>query len=349
MATIERISGTRGVTYKARVKYKGEARSKNFRRKSDAQTWASKLESELRLGRTLPAVNKTLADAIDRYLEETLPNKQRNKDAVNRRRHLLWWREQLSKVRLLSLDSDRITRVRDKLKRGKTRRGNRRSEGTCNRYLVSLAHCLSVATRQWKWLEKNPATDVAQLKEPRGRVRFLSDDERKRLLEACQESGAEHLYPQVVLALSTGMRQGEIVNLRWPDVDLKKGRIVLHDTKNDERRTVPLTGQALSLMRAAAKVRRIDNDHCFPGDKPGRPTQSRAAWYKALRRAQIDDFRFHDLRHSAASYLAMNGATLAEIAEILGHKTLAMARRYSHLTEDYKSSVVARMNREIFR
>lgn len=349
MPTIRRRGDPQGVRYQVRVRYQGEERVKTFKRKSDAQLWANKIDSELRLGHAVPAVNKTLADAIDRYLEETLPTKPRNKDAVNRRRHLLWWRERLGKARLASLDSDRITVVRDRFKRGKTRRGNRRSAGTCNRYLVSLAHCLSVATKQWKWLAKNPVADVAQLKEPRGRVRFLDDDERDRLLQACKESGAEHLYTQVVLALSTGMRQGEIVNLRWPDVDLKKGRITLHDTKNEERRTVPLTGRALSLMRRKAKVRRIDNDHCFPGEKPGQPTQSRAAWYKALRRAQIDDFRFHDLRHSAASYLAMNGATLAEIAEILGHKTLAMTRRYSHLTEDYKSSVVARMHREIFK
>ena len=175
---------------------------------------------------------------------------------------------------------------------------------------------------------------------PRGRVRFLDDDERRRLLDACLVSESPHLYPTVVLALSTGMRRGEILGLRWRDVDLKAGFAILHDTKNGERRRVPITGHALIVFRNHSKVRSLDSDHVF--------VDVRRAWLTAVKRAGIEDFRFHDLRHSAASYLAMNGASPGEIAEVLGHKTLQMVKRYAHLSESHTRSVVESMNREVF-
>jgi integrase len=142
------------------------------------------------------------------------------------------------------------------------------------------------------------------------------------LLEACKQSKSPYLYLAVVLALSTGARKMEILTLRWQDVDLKRGVIMLHKTKNRERRALPLTGYALELMRQHGKVRRIGSDLVFAAGQDGqKPADIGLAWERAKRRAGITDFRFHDLRHTAASYLAMNGASLAEIAEILGHKT----------------------------
>ena len=123
----------------------------------------------------------------------------------------------------------------------------------------------------------------------------------------------------------------------------------MHETKNGERRLVPLAGPALALLREHAKVRPIDTALLFPGKvKRHEPMDLRAPWLAALKAAEIDDFRFHDLRHSAASYLAMNGASLAEIAEVLGHKTLQMVRRYAHLSEAHTAGVVERMNAAIF-
>lgn len=145
----------------------------------------------------------------------------------------------------------------------------------------------------------------------------------------------------------------------WGVVDLEAGRIVLHQTKNGERRVLPLVGHALECIKEAAKVRRLDTDLVFPSSnrprhKPGqaqgpiKPVDLRSPWEIAIRKAEIEDFHFHDLRHSAASYLAMNGASLAEIAETLGHKTLQMVKRYSHLSEAHTAGVVTRMNKAIF-
>ena len=171
-------------------------------------------------------------------------------------------------------------------------------------------------------------------------------------MSACAESKTPLLSTVVLIALSTGMRKGELTNLRWPDVDLPNRRITLRETKNGETRVVPLVGPALDAMKAHAKVRRLDTDLVFPASaKPPKivkPMDFRGAWEAALKRAEIADFHFHDLRHTTASYLAMNGASLAEIAEVLGHKTLAMVKRYAHLSEAHTAGVVERMNERMF-
>lgn len=217
-----------------------------------------------------------------------------------------------------------------------------------NRYLAILSHVFTVAVKEWGWIEENPVLKVSKMKEPRGRVRFLSEDERKNLLEECKKSESPCLYKVVVLALSTGARRMEILGLKWQDVDIARDVITLHETKNGERRVLPLAGHALALIKQHSKVRQLNCDLVFPGKLLQNPVDIRTPWETALKKAKICDFRFHDLRHSAASYLAMNGASLAEIAEILGHKTLQMVKRYSHLSEAHTSKVVARMNEKIF-
>ncbi len=189
---------------------------------------------------------------------------------------------------------------------------------------------------------------VRRLREPRGRVRFLSDAERARLLTACQGRPNRVLAPVVVLALATGARKMELLRLTWAEVDLRRARITLHDTKNRERRVLPLTGRALEAVQQLAKVRRIDTPLLFPRTDGRHPLDIRYAWAQALQEADIRDFRFHDLRHCAASYLAMTGASLAELAAILGHRTLQMVQRYAHLSEAHTAGVVARMNAAIF-
>ncbi len=152
----------------------------------------------------------------------------------------------------------------------------------------------------------------------------------------------------MVLALSTGARRAEILGLTWGDIDLQRKVAVLHQTKNNERRALPLAGQALQCIKELAEMRRIDTRLLFPDKSGKKPIQLRTPWGKALKEAEIENFKFHDLRHSAASYLAMSGASLAEIAEVLGHKTLQMVKRYSHLSEQHTANVVSRMNERIF-
>lgn len=352
MAAINKRVGKSGKpSYQVRVRVKGQSRTATFSRLTDAKTWASKTESDLKYGHYVPdteQLKRTVGDMIDRYLDETLPTKQRNKDQANPIRHLKWWKEQIGGTPLIKATPDLIIEQRTKLLRGKTKRGRARTPATCNRYMVSLSHAFSVACNQWGWLPINPVSKIRKLEETRGRTRFLSDQERKDLLKACKKSASKAIYPIVVLAISTGARRSEILNLKWVDVDLYRQALVIHDTKNNERRRLPIKGHALQVMKDWAKVRRIDTALVFPATNPKNPLEFKKAWANALEAAGINDFRFHDLRHTAASYLAMNGATLAEIAEILGHKTLAMVKRYAHLTEEHTSSVIERMNMEVF-
>jgi len=351
MAYIEPRKTKGGRTrYRVQINMKGcPGQSATFERKTDAKKWAQDVESAIRDGRhfkTVEAKRHTVEEMVDRYIKTVLPTKGAQK--ANQKTQLEWWKSRLGDYTLADTTPSLIAECRDELLEGETLRGKRRSPSTVNRYLAALSHCLTVAVKEWEWLDDSPMRKVRKPKEPRGRVRFLSDDERGRLLEACKESESHLLYPVVVLALSTGARRSEILTLKWNQVDLQRGQIILYETKNNEIRYLPLTGRALELIKGLSKVRSIDIDLLFPGKNRKEPINIRWIWEVALKKAEIENFRFHDLRHSAASYLAMNGATLAEIAEVLGHKTLQMVKRYSHLSEQHTSKVVAKMNKQIF-
>lgn len=351
MATItKRIDNTGSATYQVKIRLKGyPAQSASFPRLTDAKRWAGATEAAIREGRhfkTSEAKRHTLADLVDRYAREVLPGK---KDGAHQGRQLDWWKARLGAYALADVTTAMIAETRDKLAAQPTHRGPATGPATVVRYLAALSHAFAIAVREWGWVEDNPVQKVSKPREPRGRVRFLDPDERDRLLTACKASTSPDLYAAVVLALSTGARAQELLGLRWPQVDLGRRVATLHETKNGERRVLPLAGPALDLLRERSKIRRLDTDLIFPGRrKPTQPIDLRAPFETALRAAGIEDFRWHDLRHTAASYLAMNGASLAEIAEVLGHKTLSMVKRYSHLSEAHTAGVVERMTRAMF-
>jgi integrase len=356
MANIEkRISNDGKSSYRVKIRLKGyPIQSATFERVTDAKKWAQQTESAIREGRhfkTTEAKRHTMAELIDRYIKNVLPTKPK---AIRKQTALLQrWRSEIGSHALADVTPSLIAECRDKLAGEITLRGKPRSMATVNRYMAALSIALTTAVKEWGWLDDTPMRKVTKGKESRGRVRFLSDDERIRLLKTCKESSNPYLYTVVVLALSTGMRQGEIMGLAWDVVDLNQGRAILHETKNGERRAVAITGHALELLKELSKVRRIDCNLLFPSrenapQKPQKSMDLRTPWETTVKKAELQDFKFHDLRHSAASYLAMNGASLAEIAEVLGHKTLQMVKRYAHLSEGHTARVVASMNDKIF-
>lgn len=338
------------VHYRVQVRLKGQpTQTATFSRKTDGRLWAQQIESAIREGRhfkTVEAKKHRLGKMLDRYIKDILPTKP--KSQKKQTSQLIWWKKQIGGYALAEITPALIAEQRDVLLREQTVRGKLRSNATAVRYLAALSHAFTIAVKEWGWLESNPINKITKPKEPRGRVRFLSDEERVRLLEACKQSDNPWLYLIVVLALSTGARKMEIMALRWPDIDLNRCIITLHETKNGERRILPVVGHALDLLKEHHKKKNSSTDLVFPGQNLKNPIDIRATWETALKNSEISDFRFHDLRHSAASYLAMNGASLAEIAEILGHKTLQMVKRYAHLSEAHTSKVVARMNEKIF-
>lgn len=356
MASIQkRISQSGKVSYRVQVRIKGYPPERaTFERITDAKQWAQQTEAAMREQRHFKtAVSKrhTVNDMIDRYLNQV--EQERPKYFKNNKPMLEWWKAELGTYTLSDLSKALISEKIDKLsaKQTKLKDGSVKqiSPARVNRYISSFSRVCTLAYKDWEWLQTHPMEKITRKSESKGRVRFLSDEERKALLDACREARSPNLYLIVILALSTGARRGEIINLKWKDVDLDRRAIYLHDTKNKESRVLPLVSHALELMREHSKVRRIDSELVFPSKKdPLKPWGMQKAWEFALVKSGVEDFRFHDLRHSAASYLAMNGASLAEIAEVLGHKTLAMVKRYAHLSESHTSSVVERMNERIF-
>ena len=336
--------------YQVKIRLKGHPQeTASFQRKTDAQKWANQRETELRQGKHLKEAQSkrhTFGEMIDRYIKNELHKKpksyQKKKMQLNR------WKAELGHLRLFDVTPSKISDVKDKMLNEKLKNGKQKSPTTVVRYMAALSPVFRLAVNEWEWLDKSPMDKVKRPTEPRGRIRFLDDDERKRLLDAAQNHKNKHLYVIIVLAISTGMRQGEIMGLTWKDVNLSEGYAILHETKNDDVRRVPITGQALKLLKELNKVRRIDTNYIFSDLTTTKPVFNHKAWEQIVKVAEIQDFRFHDLRHTSASYLAMNGASLAEIAEILGHKTLAMVKRYAHLSHSHTASVVASMNEKIF-
>lgn len=338
-------------TYRARCRYKGHTFvSKTFKNLTLAKKWKREtdalIQQDLYLAHS-KAEKHTLCEAIDRYCKEVLPHKPKN--AKNVLCHLARWKKDLGHLRLNRVTPATLSEVREKLLSESVPSGNQRSNTTVVRYLASLSHVLSTATIEWLWLKENPVLKVRKPKQSRGRVRFLSEEEFPRLLDSCKASNNLLLYPIVMLALTTGMRSGEVLKLKWQDIDLSKGRLTLYETKNGEIRVVAIPSNTVKVLEAFYQSQLRLSPLLFPGTDPTKPIDFRSAWRFALKRAKITDFVFHDLRHTFASYLVMSGASLAEVAEALGHKTLAMVKRYAHLSECHLGGVVEKMNKRFFR
>ncbi len=358
MATIETRKTEDGKTrYRVRVRIKGRpAETMTFERKSDATEWAKETEVAIKQGKYFPAHEsrrRTFSQLADRYLRDVMPHKRPSSQRTMIP-HVEWWRAKLGPYALADCTPQRIGELRDELAAGSTGQSERRSPTTVLRYLALISHMFSFAVKELAWLDMNPVARVRKPSPAPGRVRYLADDERERLLSACRASRNPDLYDVATLAICTGMRRGEIENLTWDKIDLHRCVITLapEDVKNATRRVIPLVNPALDIMRERGKLRRLDTNLVFAapfrrGEKP-HAMNFRNAFDYALESAKIHDFKFHDLRHTCASYLAMSGASLTEIGAILGHKTAQMSLRYSHLSPQHSAAVLNRMAAAVF-
>lgn len=223
------------------------------------------------------------------------------------------------------------------LERYKSFRRNEVTPASVNRELSCIKHMFNKAV-QWNYLRENPFRNVLKFKEPAGRVRYLTEEEIDKLLNCC----ADYLKPIVVTALNTGMRKGEILRLKWEDIDLKNRVITIRTSKNNEARIIPMND---ILHRELISIgAEIGPQYVFT-HTDGRPYHDIRGGFKAtLKRAGIKDFRFHDLRHTFASHLAMKGVDIRTIQELLGQKTITMTMRYSHLSNKALKEAVDKLN-----
>ena len=269
--------------------------------------------------------------------------------------------------KLIDITAWDIQKLRSKL----TKSGLKPS--TINRRITTLKAVLNRAV-EWKVIATNPLQEIKPLKlDASSRFRYLSSDEEIRLREALDEreielrrarkSGnewreardyrklnsidevfADYLKPMVLLALNTGLRRGEVFNLLWTDVDFAKKELIVEGTtaKSGQTRHVHLNSQALDVLQDWSK--QTSGEHVFASPiSGGRFNNIKKSWEGLRSRAGLEDFRFHDLRHSFASKLVMAQVDLYTVKELMGHSTIQMTERYAHLAPEHKASAVEKI------
>ncbi|PTB19573.1 site-specific integrase [Trinickia symbiotica] len=303
----------RGSTWRAEVAKKGMRLSATFETKAEAVAWATEKEAEL--GRSGPttsvANNKTFADALRRYELEVSPAKKGER----------WEKLRLAAFLSLEWAGERIGRiVPDQIAQWRDRRLKTVKASTVNRELNLMSAVFEQARREWKWLAVNPVRDVKRPTNPRPRDRRITTAEEDKMLEHLgYERGQvpmklqQHLAAAFLFALETGMRQGEIIRLSWDRVFLKDRYVRLEDTKNGDKRNVPLSSAAVRLLELQPKF--IGEPRCFPIES----ASADALWRKARSKAKIANLKFHDSRHEAITRLAKKLDVL-DLARMIGHR-----------------------------
>ncbi len=331
MATIQKVAlKSGGYSYRCFVRLAGHKPiTKQFKTKKEALEFARTVEGNKDLAFTLgnPATkNLNLNTLIDEFLKEYSGN---DHNMVYR---LQWWGRQCGKIIVGEITHQTVRWALKKLS------DDGRSGPTLNRYKAAISSVFEWAKEVYG-INGNPARQVKARPESKKRVRFLSEDERTRLLKACMKSDWQKLYLLVLLAITTGARKTEMLKIRWCDLDMKNRTASIYDTKNGSNRVLPITDE---VMQELSKFRGIGKGYIF--ESPATPelyfVDFRSHWNKAIKEAGIEDFRFHDLRHTCASYLAQNGANLLQIAEVLGHSNTVVTGRYAHLCIDHKRDLV---------
>ncbi|MFC3683406.1 phage integrase [Hydrogenophaga luteola] len=270
--------------------------------------------------------------------------------------------QRLEEITVPALEKHRTTRLNAGL-----------SDGTVNRDLAALSAVLSKAV-EWGALEANPVHKVKPMKLSNEQVRFLSDAEQRRLLDALKARDAtmrtkrasanhwrskraratlptmgvfaDHLTPLVLLSMHTGMRQGEAFELRWEDVDLDRRILTVRGkvAKSGKTRHIPLNTTAIEALETWQEITERDAGLVFPGKVEGKPFDNvKKAWAGLLEDAKIEGFRWHDLRHDFASRLVMGGVDLNTVRELLGHADIKMTLRYAHLAPEHKAAAVEKI------
>jgi integrase len=367
----------RGGQFHVQVRMSGyPSRTGSFPTRRLAERWAKTIEAEMIEGRhfrNADARRRTVAEAIERYEREELPKLRSAVSRRNRASKLKWWKERIGSRKLAEISSALISDRKQELAAGTYSRAKpssrhslyhgsdssapsfKRSGETVDGYLVAIARVFSIAKREWQWTHSNPCESVSKFGGSK-RVRYLIGDEQERLFSAC----AAHPDPQLLLiaslALSTAPRAGELTNLDWSDVEFEMddkdpakatvARLLLRLTKNAEPRTAWIHGRAFGLLRQWHETRGKPAAGRVFNSVKGKKYDYSDSFKAAVKSAGIKNFRFHDLRHSSATYLAREGATEQQLKAIGGWKSNVVSR-YVHLAAEDAKAVVQKMNEKV--
>lgn len=321
MAAIRKL---RNGKFEAQIRRKGFVPvSRTFHKRTDAEQWARHMETKADRG-DLPTPVKVLdgyrlKDIVERYRDEITPQKR----SADTEAYLLnaFLRQPIAKLTLAQITASHFVTYRDKrLKQVKP--------GTVNRELSIIKHAFDVAERDWDIpIRQNPLGKVKKLKVNNARSRRLTDEEYQALMKAIETSRNDLIKPLMNFAIETGMRRGEILRLRWADIDYDSRTLFIPITKNGHSRTIPMTANAVEILKGLQQEQGGDKYRPFPLSD----NAAKLAWQRLLKRSGIEDLHFHDFRHEAISRFFERGLSVPEVALISGHRDFRMLFRYTHL------------------
>lgn len=304
---------------------------------------------------------------LETFLSEQFEpwSQSHHRDATNSSRAIRKSFAKLLPLRLDEIDLRRVEHLRT------TWLADGLTPASANRNITRLRGVLTRAV-EWNVLEAHPLAKLKRLKvDSRGRVRYLTTEEEKALYKAMKDREAaicaerdsankwrserkkellpdlkklhfsDHLQPLVLTSIYTGMRRGEVFNLTWADIDLKNKNITVEGvtSKSGQTRHIPIHKELLEIL-TNWKEQSLGEGYVFPGKDGKRLDNVKKSWEGLLRLAKIDEFRWHDLRHTFASKLVMAGVPLYTVREFLGHSDLTMTQRYAHLAPDNKAAAI---------
>ncbi|MCM2344950.1 MAG: site-specific integrase [Alphaproteobacteria bacterium] len=314
----------RGNKYHVQVRRKGFApATRSFHKLADAQEWARHMETKADRG-DMPTPVKFLEgykvkDVLERYRDEITIKKL----SAHSETCLLnaFMRQPIANLTLAQITPAHFSAYRDKrLKDVKP--------GTVNRELSIIKHAFDIAEREWDIpIRQNLLAKVKKLKVNNARSRRLTDDEYEALLEAIEATRNDFIKPLINFAIETGMRRGEILRLCWSDIDYDSRTLHIPITKNGHARTIPLTSNAIEILKALQFEDDADTYRPFPLSD----NAAKLAWQRLLKRSGVEDLHFHDFRHEAISRFFERGLSVPEVALISGHRDFRMLFRYTHL------------------
>lgn len=353
MATYKEILGKKGKRYQVTIRKKGyKTIYKTFDKKTEAKDWASDVEQQMKKGTWSKVETKevitpiiTLGDLIDDFEKNIAPKKYKRANQYSVMYN--WWRNKIGQLNLSEINSYVLTQCKNLLSKEPPDKPYKdhtvKSNSTIRKYMFALSAVLRYADRELEIISRNPMSRVDKPRKSKGIVRFLSNSEKTELIKLCKEH-SEKLYLFVILAMFSGGRYSEILNLTVENIDFNNEMIYYVDTKNGEDRGIPLYTKVIELLKNYIEENKIESGHIFIGRKNSNAAYLKGAFEKVVKSSTIENFRFHDLRHTYASYLAKSGATLLEVAELMGHKNLNQVKIYAHLTRKHTSKLVRKMS-----
>jgi len=332
VATIQKLQRSKGNVYRVLIRKKNfKTITKVLHSKKEAITFSQEIEGSRKKHLSYTSIessNLTFNELVSAYLSTENKDSRPNEKTLK----LKYWIMSIGNKQVRDITKSDICQALSKL-------NTTYSNATINRYKAAVSVVFTYACRQYG-LTTNPTQYIPTLPENNARVRFLTKGERVRLFETCRTSSWNKLYLLVLMAITTGARKGELTRLRWSDIDFDRQTAFVRTSKNGEPKLLPLTDSVIKELHYYKE----DNGLLFPSPLLTHKAYCfRKPWYRALKDASIEDFRFHDLRHTTASYLAQNGASLLEIADVLGHKQIQVTKRYVHLCTEHKAKLINRV------